>query len=146
MSSDSNQHDRRNFYRITDNIALAYQLLPADFNLSDDKPLTESTALSTRMLTDLARIDQESRAALQNLPDRDVKACLMAIHEKIDLVARYVATLNPDTVRRFEHVNISGGGIQFPTDKAIENNRTIKLELLLYPSCASIHTYANVLN
>lgn len=147
MANDEAQNDRRNFYRVNDNIALAFEILPADFSQENaGDAAAEDTTLSTRILHDLQVIDNETQTILQNLPDRDVKACLSGIHQKIDLIARYVASMKPERLRRFETVNISGGGIQFPVDRGIEINRTLKLELLLYPSCATILTYATVVN
>lgn len=147
MAADDSQNERRDFYRVNDNIALAYDIMPVDFKHDQAANATlEDHNLSSRILADLHLIDNETQTVLQNLQDRDVRACLSAIHQKIDLLARYVAALKPERQRRFETVNISGGGIQFPCDNTIENNRTLKLELLLYPSCATIQCYANVVN
>ena len=147
MANDDSQNERRDFYRVNDNIALAYDIMPVDFSKDQvGHEAVDEHHLSSRILADLQAIDTETQTVLQNLPDRDVRACLTGIHQKIDLLARYVAALKPERQRRFESVNISGGGIQFPCDQTIENNRTVKLELLLYPSCATILCYANVVN
>lgn len=138
--------ERRDFYRIVADIALHYAVMPANFQPPTDLSEVENDTVAHRLLKDLRHIDSDAQLILQNIRDKDIKNYFEVINEKIDLVSRYIAAEMSTQSMPFTNASISGGGIKFNSKTAIEVNRILKIELLLYPACTDITCYANIVS
>ena len=143
--TDSSHDERRDFYRINDTVGLSYTHC-----IDDDVPTEESFATEIpdqfQLIAHLSNLDMDGSALLHNIQDvsPDISRYLKVINSKIDALARHVVTLGLDDNIKSQPVTLSAGGLSITTSEAISLGATLRLNMVLYPSCSGILTYGKV--
>ncbi len=105
--------DRRDYFRISDHIGLEIRKL--DSNDADrENPFNGNHLESLR--SELKRLDQDVRAQLANLAERDrlLTSLIKSLNGKLDTLARIMAfEQNPLQPEDWQDVTLSEGGLSF---------------------------------
>ncbi|MEO9589611.1 MULTISPECIES: PilZ domain-containing protein [Marinobacter] len=117
MTPDNNPldipSDRRDFFRISDHIGLEIRTLgPGEDN--QENPFNGNHVESLR--SEFRRLDQDVRAQLANLAERDrlLTSLIKSLNGKLDTLARIMAfEQNPLQPEDWQDVTLSEGGLSF---------------------------------
>lgn len=140
--------DRREFFRINDNIYLF--LKPIDsIEISNHQHFKSSSSI------DDINSEQQQLTTLQNAfthvvdqinqTDREVARALRLLNDKINLLSHRInrqKTRSPDCVQ--VDVNLSGGGLSFMSDREYEKKQAFEFKIELRPSGYLIQGVASV--
>ena len=140
--------ERREYFRIIDEIALDYRLISDDevdrlverikSRQVDRFTAASSFAATTRQMTHVMHKVQSESAELAR--------CLQAIDQKLNMVAQLFVTeemeLNEQPTRE---VNLSAGGVAFRAQHEIGMDSLLELRMVLFPSLVGILTVSRVI-
>ncbi|MFN2362333.1 MAG: PilZ domain-containing protein [Marinobacter sp.] len=107
--------DRRDFFRISDHIGLEIRKLGPE-DADKDNPFNGSHLENLR--SEFRRLDQDVRAHLANLAERDrlLTSLIKSLNGKLDTLARIMAfEQNPLQPEDWQDVTLSEGGLSFHT-------------------------------
>ena len=141
--------ERREYFRIDDEIALDYRLISDDevdrlvekiqSRQVDRFTAASSFAATTRQMTHVMHKVQSESAELAR--------CLQAIDQKLNMVAQLFVTeemeLNEQPTRE---VNLSAGGVAFRAQHEIGMDSLLELRMVLFPSLVGILTVSRVIH
>ena len=141
--------ERREYFRIADEIALDYRLISDDeadrlvekiqSRQVDRFTASSSFAATTRQMTHVMHKVQSESAELAR--------CLQAIDQKLNMVAQLFVTeemeLNEQPTRE---VNLSAGGVAFRAQHEIGMDSLLELRMVLFPSLVGILTVSRVIH
>ncbi len=143
------EDDRRRFFRITDAIGVAYEVI--------DEAETKASPNDPEVKTEL------NIQALLNQHSEEINSIILALGNEQPLVAKAVAALNKkiDTLLQFseldslashqhfqsvEEASISACGIAFPINESLDVGKKLNLTLYLKPSEENIHAVGQVID
>ncbi len=142
--STADTNDRREYYRITDTIALDFELLAgakaeARDELHDPSPLFN-------LLSDLHLTDFESQHLLRQIGERDrtLANYLKVINKRIDLLGQAVAQNLLRDIGTPRWVNLSEGGVGFSNGQALPVGAHLALKLVMMPQALGLLLRAQV--
>lgn len=150
MTDVSPMADRREFFRINDTVFIEFQTIG-----------TEDAEELGRILKDpLHSGNNQEKGQLQTLQtafnhiadqinqhDRDIARALRLLDQKLNLINHAVQRQNTKSDdNQVIDANLSGGGIAFMTDIAIDAKSAVEIKIELQPSGTHIHTIANVIS
>jgi len=141
--------ERREYFRIDDEIALDYRLISDDevdrlaeriqSRQVDRFTAASSFAATTRQMTHVMHKVQSESAELAR--------CLQALDQKLNMVAQLFVTeemeLNEQPTRE---VNLSAGGVAFRAQHEIGMDSLLELRMVLFPSLVGILTVSRVIH
>lgn len=144
----SNEDDRRHFFRITDAIGISYRILddngdPED--VEDEENLEESISINT-LLDQHNQVINLAMGQLQGAQPL-VAEVLSEINKKMDtlLVLCELDDLGGSSrFQEFEQASISASGIAFPVSEEIPEDQLLRLDLLLQPSGKKLQAVGRV--
>ncbi len=138
-SSQAQHKERREFFRIDDEIALQYKIINEDEKNSSDPQFFESIKQSS-LSRALDSLSQESKTLMRRLErdQPDSADYLRLLENKVDVLARSIMLQNVDFGKvTARNVNLSATGIAFECDDNIQKDSVIEIQLLL-PSSVSV--------
>jgi len=141
--------ERREYFRIEDEIALDYRLISEDeadqlqekiqSRQVDRFTAASSFAATTRQMTHVMHKVQTQSPELAR--------CLQAIDQKLNMIAQMFVSeeiaLNEQPSRE---VNLSAGGVAFRTQHEIAMDGLLELRMVLFPSLVGILTVSRVIH
>jgi hypothetical protein len=130
---ETNNDDKRDFYRIRDQVVIDYRL--ANGPELDDSAFPQRSPLLD-MLSDLHLLDYESQHVLRQIAERDrtLAGYLKVINKRIDLVGKAIAMQLDESLGDSVMVTLSEGGMSFPATTALPVDQWLALRLVLLPS------------
>ncbi len=139
--------ERRRYFRLTDQVALKYQVLSepeyadAVRGVTESRPglmsLANTFAASTRQMAPVARGIRELHP--------DLCRYLGMVNEKLDMLARAMSLAESDMARwPTQSVCLSAGGIAFDAEAPLPPGARLKLTFVLCPSLVHIVALAVV--
>ncbi len=140
--------ERREYFRIDDEIALGYRLLGrGEVESVKDKirsPLLDRftaassfTATSRQMSHMLHKIQSQSP---------DLARCLQVIDQKLNMVAQLFVSEAFDLEAQSKHpVNLSAGGMAFRAQREMDLGSLLELRMVLFPSLVGILTISRII-
>lgn len=133
MSTDDELIDQRDFFRISDELALEYRRLDS---LDDLTRAFSRQAPMFDLLTDLHVLEYESQHLLRQISERDraLAHYLKVVNKRIDLVGQALAMQLTDDLGTPVEVTISEGGMSFAANEALQLGQLLALRLVLLPS------------
>lgn len=150
--------ERRNYFRVNSELKLKYLSVSAhtvESSLPED--LFPEDHQSAQLIQELQRLDHDIQPHLHTLSElnRTLGECLKLLNRKMDLVARHSAAalsnLNisnqnsaEDNTQAIVHVNVSEGGIAFPSDTPYKAGDYLGLRLQFLNDYAALTTFAIV--
>ncbi|RRJ84677.1 PilZ domain-containing protein [Aestuariirhabdus litorea] len=142
------QDERRNFFRITDKVALEYQLIDLPLHPKESGFPYQHTGEAFSLASEIQSIETESQHILRAIHEdnRLVSQYLKSIDKRIQLLSRMVSAIsfnstNPELVE----ADLSEGGISIITDTSFAPSQYLAMKLTLFPSYAGIMATGRVL-
>lgn len=137
--------DRRRYFRISDNIGLAYQVIAGD-----QTDLGRVRSEPVRMSALLAEHDTAIVRLLQELRSRDplVGELAARLNEKINGIVNQLdraTQMVEQTAHKIVAVNISACGLGFHSDEPIAPHAQVQLDMVLLPDNKRLLTPARVI-
>lgn len=137
--------DRRRYFRISDNIGLAYQVITGD-----QTDLGRVRSEPVRMSALLAEHDTAIVRLLQELRSRDplVGELAARLNEKINGIVNQLdraTQIVEQTAHKIVAVNISACGLGFHSDEPIAPHAQVQLDMVLLPDNKRLLTSARVI-
>jgi len=135
-----NQHnERREFYRIEDQVTLAYQPCDLPDDPSSLEQLQNQLPKEFETLNAIRQLDHENTQLLRTIQDksRDVAHYLKVQNQKFDILTRYLIEQLQDNYQPL-NVNISGNGVKFTSIESLNEGSLWQLTLMIYPVCYAI--------
>jgi PilZ domain len=141
--------ERREYFRIDDEIALDYRLISEDevnqlqeriqSRVVDRFTAASSFAATTRQMTHVMHKVQNDSAELAR--------CLQALDQKLNMIAQLFVSeemgLNEQPSRE---VNLSAGGVAFRAQHEIDVDSLVELRMVLFPSMVGILSVSRVIH
>ncbi|PVY75330.1 PilZ domain-containing protein [Tamilnaduibacter salinus] len=129
------EQDRRQFYRITDQVGLELKKLTGDETLPAD-PFGDGHL--SALMDELQRLDHDIRGNLATLAERDrlVASLIKSLNSRVDALARIMTfEQNPLQPEQWATVTLSEGGVAFPSeDSELVPGRRVAMRLTLPPA------------
>lgn len=129
-----NEQDRRQFYRITDQVGLELKTLTDGDTLPAD-PFGDGHL--SALMDELQRLDHDIRGNLATLAERDrlVASLIKSLNSRVDALARIMTfEQNPLQPEQWATVTLSEGGVAFPSDDpGLVTGSRVALRLTLPP-------------
>ncbi len=147
MSQEEGQ-ERRRFFRINDEVALSYRLLSKD-EMSNSSGSTTAQRAPTSLANELEKMNEVSRIHFRHVEkeSQDVARYFSFIEAKINLLAHHLMIGSDELfVKTTQPVNLSGSGVSFTVEEALNVGDYIEIKFILTPSLASIKTFSNVVS
>ena len=143
--TDASHDDRRDFYRINDTVGLNYTV--CDQDIPDADSFAAEIPNEFQLISHLNAIDMDSSTLLHNIQDisPDVSRYLKIINNKIESLARHIVTIGIDDEIKPQAVTLSAGGICFISNEKVALDSSMRVSMVLYPSCSGILTYGKVI-
>lgn len=143
----TNDQERREYFRINDQIYLEYECISAEEHQRAPELLAELENSSFTLSADFATLNNSIHPLLSNIKQShpDIGEYLDFLNQKIDQVNQLM--LEKET--NFDEskvitANLSASGISFPCDKHFEKSQPIKLELVLLPEKVGILIFGHI--
>lgn len=138
--------EKRNYYRIKDNVGLSYTICSEESEFPDHKDFIAEIPGDYHLITEIKQIDHENNNLLRTIEDKhpELSRYLKVMNSKIEILARHLVTKGLTDDIKIQPVCLSAGGLSFTTNETIPLNTVLKLRIVLYPSCSGILTYAKV--
>ena len=145
--------ERRNFYRLNDDIIFDYCVLD-EITDNAERLAHEPILELQRAASQLRELDAENQLRLQeiNTHHPNIGNALRTMNKKIDvlyeflsqeLLAKFILKIDE---RECRYINISAGGIAFSTDELLEENTPIQCKMILKPSYDCVLAKASVVS
>ena len=135
--------ERREYFRIDDEVALDYRLIsPSEAELLREKiksrvvdrftVASSFTATSRQMTHVIHKVQNQSP---------ELARCLQAIDQKLNMIAQLFVSEEMDLHEQStREVNLSAGGISFRSQQKIRIDSLLELRMVLFPSLVGILT------
>lgn len=138
--------DRRNYFRIDDEISLVYQLVADDTRIPNDDELESYYDFRFSLLSHLNEIDSKVESKLSNIRrnDPNVADYLETINKKFELLAKLMIFQDTPPEQHTQQVNISAGGLAFKAPEQIELGRLLEIKFVIYPSLIGVMVFGKV--
>lgn len=135
--------DRREYYRIEDQVALS--IVPLG---SDNETAQPSYAALFNLLGELSLLDFEAQHLLRQVSDHDrlMGNLLRVMNRRIDLIGQAMAQNLAAEFGELQQVTLSEGGISFQHAQAVPPDTLIGLRLLLMPNGLGLQLKARVVH
>lgn len=141
---DSNQPNRRQYYRVQDQVGLEFRRITQGQDIHD---LFEDR-VTLGLHQELRRIDQDVRQQLASLADRDRNLAFLikSLNHKVDTLARIMAfEQKPLQPEQWHKVTLSEGGVAFTEGtEALQVGDPLALRLTMLPELQRILVYGEV--
>lgn len=142
--------DQREYFRIDDEVYLKCKVVPEE--MLAQQPLDgiqHDTVDAGNLGLKLQALASQSGNILAGIrkSQPEIAQYLALLDKRIELIARTVVgeqlgeALKPNT-----RVNLSAGGLAFPSPKALQNGTLLLVDLMLFPSHLHIQAYARVIH
>ena len=147
-SSLNPELDRREYFRVADQIILRYCSVAPEVvgNTAAERHFDNSGVFE--LLRELRHIDQEHNNVLRGLAEqnRELGLYLKSLNRKIELIANTLATLDESQQQRTpQQVSISEGGLAFQATTDLAQGSYVALEMILLPNHTGLALYAEVI-
>ncbi len=133
QTDDGGTDDKRDFFRIRDQIAL--QVKPVD-GPDLDKELQDEESPLFSLLSDLHMLDYESQHLLRQITERDRSLAhyLKIINKRVDLVGKALAMQLAGDLSEPQEVTLSEGGMAFSSPQPYPIDSWLMMRMVLMPS------------
>ena len=129
--------ERRRYYRIDDDVALRYQIIP-EATLPDvltrfDSGYADKWTLASEFAYATSQMKQALEKIKPEMPE--VARYLEELNKKIDTLMRLLATSEDDMPSYpTDRVNLSASGLAFDAPAQVPVGSTLEIKLLIFPS------------
>jgi hypothetical protein len=139
--------DRRNHYRIDDDVFLEYRIIQKKQVQELLAGLQDRLTSPSNLVSDLHELGRQTHAQLKSIKKSHpvIARYLGVLDEKISLIAQHVSAFDGSgNGRPNRRVNISAGGLAFYSQMQFSDETLLAISLKLFPSHREIVTYGPV--
>jgi len=147
--SEVEGQERRDFFRINDDVALTYRLVSSDEASKTLEDLGGDKNEPATLTNELEKMHEVSRIHFRHVEKEspEVARYFSYIEEKINLLAHHIMMANDELfVESTQPVNISGSGVSFTVDSELERGSCLEVKFTLTPSMVTINTFSEVVS
>lgn len=103
--------------------------------------------LPFKLASDNAVIDQQALRPIQNLSSSASQLVEYLHHQanKIDLLVNYILSQHDEADKRFQGINIGGGGFTFVTDNTFDLGQKITAKLFLLEENCAVYCHGEII-
>ena len=139
--------DRRNFYRLDDDVYLEYRVIQKKQVQELLAGLLSQESTQNNLVSEITDLTRQTNAQLKSIKKSHpvIARYLSALDEKIGMIAQHVSTF--DGVGKGKpnrRVNISAGGMAFYSQGQFQPETLLAISMKLFPSHREILTYGPV--
>jgi len=145
----NNDSERREYFRIDDEIALEFSCITQDEYAAAPELLKNLHNSSFSLSADFATLNNTTHPLLNNISQLhpDIAEYLQFLNDKIDSMSHLL--LQQET--SFDEANtttanLSASGIMFVTEQTLKENNLLKMEIVLLPEKIGILVYGKVVS
>ena len=145
----ANDDERRNFFRIDDDIYLDMHVISEDEYGVAPTTLENLHESSFSLSADFATLNNNIHPILNNIKQLhpDIGDFLEVINSKIDSLSQHIMLKSTNFDKaKIINANISASGIQFKSHQDIDIKQAIKLELVLLPERIGVLVFGRVVD
>lgn len=149
VSTENKQNERRGFFRIEDEVHLAYETVSEDEYNNAMQILNEVHESSFALSANFATMSHDNNYLLNNIrrSSPEVAQYLDIINQKIDALSQHLLENDiPTSNDELETVSISASGIAFTSHNEISRNQTMKIRVVLLPERVGIQAYGRIVD
>lgn len=141
--------ERREYFRVEDDIYLQWQIVPEEEYVRADDILKNLTDSDFSLSADFATLNNKFHPILNNIKQAhpDIAHYLELLNTKLDSLGHHL--LQQQDVyneQKLTHVNISASGLMYAAEDPIPVDSLLRLEYVLFPEKVGIITYGRVVN
>ena len=139
--------DRRNYYRIEDEIFLEYRVIQKKQVQELLAGLHTRASSQNNLVSDINDLSRQTNAQLKTIKKTHpiISRYLSALDEKINLIAQHISAMDgTGRGKPNKRVNISAGGLAFYSQAQFSPETFLAVSLKLFPSHREILTYGPV--
>jgi len=143
----TNEDERRDFFRIDDEVFIEIQAISEEEYNSAPETLQNLDDDSFSLSANFAILNNKINPVLNNIKQLhpDIGEYLEVINNKIDSLSQHILYENSDyDEQKLVHVNLSASGIQLESQQNLNVGQTLKLELVLLPEKIGVIIFGRV--
>lgn len=143
-----NEDERRDFFRIDDEVYLDYIAISEDEYKSAPQTLEQLHESSFSLSADFATLNNNINPVLNNIKQLypDIGDYLEMLNSKIDNLSQHLQYANSKfDNNKVIRANLSASGIQFTAQQTLKINQAMKLELVLLPEKIGVLIFGRVI-
>ena len=147
--TNNNQNERRDFFRIDDEVHLEYEAVQEDEYNNAEQILNEVHESTFALSANFATLNHDNNFLLNNIRRNspEISQYLDLLNQKIDALSQHLLeTSTASSEDNLVTVNISASGIAFNTSDKLEKNQAIKLRIVLLPEKVGIQAYGRIID
>ena len=140
-------NNRRKYFRIDHEVSLELKIISEAEMQQHSTPVQFDVTPNFHLLTQLQVLEADSEQLLQKIGEQDanIGRFLRLINDKVDLVARTLATGGMEIQNLTSQViNLSEGGMMFTYDEALSEDQYLAVKLIFPETCVGILLYSKV--
>jgi len=144
-----NEDERRDFFRIDDDVYIELQVISEDEYASAPATLESLHDSSFSLSANFATLNKNINPILNNIKQLhpDIGEFLEIINSKIDSLSQHILYENSNfDESKVINANISASGIQFKPSQKLQLQQAIKLELVLLPEKIGVLIFGRVVD
>lgn len=143
----TNENERRDFFRIEDDVYLDYEVISEEEYNAASETLANLNNSSFSLSADFATLNNNIHPVLNNIKQLhpEIGEYLEFINNKIDSLGQLLLCNETSfDENKVIPANISASGIMFETETSLQNDQLLKLELVLLPEKIGILIFGKV--
>jgi hypothetical protein len=145
MSSSSSSAERRNSYRVNQDVIFDFRQVDTHTaeQLEPEEAMDDGVAM--HLVAELRRIDRDAQQLLKIVTDKQrlLADYLQKLNSKIDLIARHAVFASSPNSQALR-LNISEGGVSFRTNRALYKGNFLVLRMIFLPSYTPVVVFGVV--
>ncbi|WP_271273978.1 PilZ domain-containing protein [Aliamphritea hakodatensis] len=140
--------ERREYYRISENVSLDFQVISEQEMQASSLPTQFKVSPFFTLLSQLQELDTDTTHLLRKIAQKDpaMGTFLEVTTNKIDAIAKTIAShgIEFDDIQTQE-INLSEGGLSFDTQRQVNSGEYLALKLVFQEACIGLLLYGKVL-
>jgi len=148
MMIKTNENERRDFFRINDEVFIKLKAITEDEYKAAPETLNNLHNSSFSLSADFATLNNNIHPILNNIKQLhpDIGEYLDVLNSKIDSLSQHILYDNTSYDKNQAiTANLSASGIQFKTDQPLKIQQAVKLELVLLPEKIGVLIFGRVI-
>ncbi len=140
--------ERRQYFRIRHSLLMSYENIETSNQSLPAKEIQSESSPCIHLLKELNKLEQQNQSFVNSLQAKQnvVSTYINGLNDQLELLSQYIINNLEVEYRELLQVDLSGGGIRFESDSALEIEQELKIEIVLIPEYVNIQTYGKVVH
>lgn len=142
------EDERRQYFRIRNSLFMSFEAIENinEYHLPKDRDSDPSPSI--HLLKELNKLEQQNEVFINTLREDQgvISSYITSLNSEFGLLTQYIINNLDVAYRELQEVDLSGGGIRFESDSALDINQELKMEIILLPEYTNILTYGKVVD